>query len=555
MSNKITRKKRCVSGCKSLDRTICIKSPRCSFTDGQTRKFCRLAKGFKMRKTDCKVTKRIKKAEAKKKIGMFILERKRMGLIESKINKSKINLQNEEKIKKNATRKIIKFFKKTGEKRTTEYLKAICSDSGVCIAFGSNRKKITNFFDGFTNFHYVEPPIKSIGNPSSNGFVKEIKYKKNDYVAYGVLKSSIDANSDNLVYEYIVGQFINQQCNYYPCFLETYGLYFYKDQQNWKHVKNTESIATNILADSLDLQDSIDYAKMCDQSKYAAILIQHLKDVTSLENILHKTHPKAQTTICYDLLYILYQVYMPLSQLKNNFTHYDLHSGNVLLYEPIKGKHIKYHYHMGDGKTITFNSPYIVKIIDYGRSFYKYNQPEIQSHPHLVNPPDIYKKLCEETKCTNSDGYTCGSAQGFSWMEGPLSKDNYFICSTEPNMSHDLRLLYDINSYIKANNISKLKSIQEKAMYKTITKNVLDIVKYGEGIKGDKKRYGTKVEKTPGFPNSINNVQDAERILQEIIMNDPLAPFLNEQKYPPQNKIGDIHVFNNGSPMRYESTF
>ena len=61
MSDNTKTKKKCVSGCKSLDQSICIKSPRCNFTNGQTRKFCRLGKGFKMEKKTCKVVKRIKK--------------------------------------------------------------------------------------------------------------------------------------------------------------------------------------------------------------------------------------------------------------------------------------------------------------------------------------------------------------------------------------------------------------------------------------------------------------------------------------------------------------
>jgi hypothetical protein len=537
-----TRKKRCVSGCKSLDRTICIKSPRCSFTDGQTRKFCRLGKGFKMQKNTCKVIKRIKKKYAREKIGRFILERKRMGTKENPH-------QNEdtEKIKKNATRKIIKFFRKTGEKRTTAYLKALCSDSGVCIAFGTNRTKITNFFDGFNNFKYVEPPIKSIGKPSNNGFVKEIKYKRNDYNAYAVLKSSAAEDSDNLVYEYIVGQFINQQCLYYPCFLETYGLYFYKDLAKWKHIRDTKVILANVLENSLELQNSINYAKMCSQSKYAAILIQHLKDVTPLEDVIEKSNPKSISAICYDLLYILYQVYMPLAELKNNFTQYDLHGGNVLLYEPVKGKHIQYHYHVDNGKIVSFNSPYIVKIIDYGRSFFQYKK----YIPGQDNSPDIYAKLCAEPKCKGKQGEPCGVEQGFEWMEAPLSSENYFISSQVPNMSHDLRLLYNITDSIKANKPKSSNTPQEKSMYKTLTTRILDIVQYGHGIKGDEKRFGTDINKTLGFPDKINNVMDAERALQEIILEDPLASLMNEQKYPIENKIGDIHVYTDGSPMKF----
>ena len=222
-----TKSKRCVSGCKSLEESICTRAPRCTYSNGQTRKYCRLGKGFKMQKQTCKVIKKIKKVDARNKIGRFILE-----------NNRSIKNRSEEKTRKNASRKIAKFFKNTSEKRTSEFLKSICSDSGACIAFGTNRHKITKFFDGFTDFKYVEPPIKRIGKPSANGFVNEIKYKKSGYTAYAVLKSSTRPSADNLVYEYIVGQFINKQCNYFPCFLETYGFYFYNDNEKWNNINH-----------------------------------------------------------------------------------------------------------------------------------------------------------------------------------------------------------------------------------------------------------------------------------------------------------------------------
>lgn len=138
---------------------------------------------------------------------------------------------------------------------------------------------------------------------------------------------------------------------------------------------------------------------MCQQSKYAAILIQHLKNVRTLGDSL------TSNFIIYDLLFVLYQIYMPLSLLKYTFTHYDLHNDNVLLFEPIKGKYIEYHYHLQTNEIVNFKSPYIVKIIDYGRSYFS---PE---HPDL-NPTDIYNHLCSEPACSPK----CGSKSGFTFL-------------------------------------------------------------------------------------------------------------------------------------------
>jgi len=76
---------------------------------------------------------------------------------------------------------IQKFMIKHRHKIRFEYLKAICSDSGVCIAFGRESEKIKDFFNGFVNFDFIVKPIKKIGEPSTNGFVHEIKYEREGY--------------------------------------------------------------------------------------------------------------------------------------------------------------------------------------------------------------------------------------------------------------------------------------------------------------------------------------------------------------------------------------
>jgi len=87
------------------------------------------------------------------------------------------------------------------------FLKNICSNSGLCIAFGIETHKIRQFFNNFTAFNYVVPPIRSIGAPSENGFVKEIYYKKSKLSRKQTqyYKSSADEMADNLAYEYMVG--------------------------------------------------------------------------------------------------------------------------------------------------------------------------------------------------------------------------------------------------------------------------------------------------------------------------------------------------------------
>jgi len=129
-------------------------------------------------------------------------------------------------IQKSASRTIGNFMKKTENKRRSMFLQAICSDSGVCIAFGKERQKIFDFFDGFTKFNYLKN-IKAIGAVSENGFIKELEYEREGYKAHAILKSSREKMSDNLMYEYFVGIIINEFAKRIPCFIETYGHYEY----------------------------------------------------------------------------------------------------------------------------------------------------------------------------------------------------------------------------------------------------------------------------------------------------------------------------------------
>jgi hypothetical protein len=409
------------------------------------------------------------------------------------------------------------------------------------MAFGTNRKKILDFFGGFTNMDYAISPVKRIGNVSANGFVKEVKYEKRGYISFAVLKSAAKKGADNLAYEYIVGQFINAQSKRFPCFIDTYGLYYYNSNAAWKHSKSSANINANVLRRDLTLQkDPYNYKKMCEDSKHCAILVEHLKGVQSIGDIFKNIQYAADlhSFLLYKLVFVLYQVYFPLSVLRNVFTHYDLHQDNVLLYEPIKGKHIKYHYHSSTG-VVTFNSPYIVKIIDYGRSFYKSDT--------LMKPREIYDYLCAEPDCD-----TCGWDSGLSWLDPVLNEDNFFISSCKVNPSHDLRLMHIVKNEMNDPRNRNIAGLPQSAqvLYNTINAT-LDKVVYEMGITDpDKMHAGTQPNGASGLPLTINNVGDAERALRDLL-DDPVLKMTNKSRYMDVNKIGDMHIYHDGRPVSF----
>ena len=109
--------------------------------------------------------------------------------------------------------------------------------------------------------------------------------------------------------------------------------------------------------------------------------------------------------IAHDLIYTLYQIYLPLFYMTKIFTHYDLHTGNILLSQPIKDTYIQYIYYLPHNKIIKFKSKYIAKIIDYGMSYF-------HDKTQCINSNVIYNSLCFfpqcgtlENKCGNNVGY------------------------------------------------------------------------------------------------------------------------------------------------------
>ena len=453
---------------------------------------------------------------------------------------------------KSPAKVISRFMRRTTPKRRSVFLQIVCSDSGVCISLGTNRQKIIDFFDGFTGFHYVKPPIKSVGSISANGFVKEIQYEKNGYIAHAILKSSITPYTDNLVYEYMVGLYINDLCKYVPCFIESYGLFYYKDENAWNQSKSNTIIKTNELINWLEPvnnKDIYNYEKICKQSKHAAILIQHIKDAKSLHHYLTYNPNTLNYFYLHHLIYILYQIYMPLTMLVNNFTHYDLHVNNILLYEPIPGKYLHFHYHLDDD-VIEFKSQYIAKIIDYGRSFFNY---PYEMH-EKINPSTIYEKICSEPNCETiikNKKLQCGQANGFNYFNKNLQQKHMYILSTESNPSHDLRLLYSIKDFMNERNISFTNSNEQTAIMQIM--KLLNKVKYGDGINEyHLKSYGTIPNTTDGLPYRINNVINAEQYIGGIILQSSYFKTMNDEMYSdPNKKIGDIHVYNDGELMEF----
>jgi hypothetical protein len=279
----------------------------------------------------------------------------------------------------------------------------------------------------------------------------------------------------------------------------------------------------DVIKHGLELHKDVDYKIACLNSKYVTILVQHLKDIKTIYTMSNNS------TFCkQELLYALAQVYIPLSTLMNNFTHYDLHTSNVVLYEPVKDSYLEYHYHLVNGTVVTFKSKYIVKIIDYGRSYFNDTVTNRTSKT-------IYDEIYKVRECTHNLVHS-----GLYYLSklDPMT----LTYSQKKNASYDLRLLNNL----KMSNKNKPFAISPELA------TMLNKVVFGVGIAEKKnQQFGTLENLASGLPGQINNLMDAATELISIIR---LAASItnNNTYYSTSPKIGDLHIYcDNTTPMRF----
>lgn len=420
----------------------------------------------------------------------------------------------------------------SSQKRRAHFLSAICSDSNVCLAFGRYADEIKKHFDGFASFKHVVAPIRRIGEKSENGFVNQVDYAHRGYTAYALLKSAKTPEADNLLYEYVVGQYINRMNKLYPCFLETYGYYMYTSEAPWLQMQNTPLLQDiSVLTKGLRQQKRIDYNDACRESSKLAILIQYFKDIISLDRC-----SRDPRFIREELMNALFQLYVPLDQLKNNFTHYDLHLKNVYMYEPVVGKYIEYHYSISSTRAISFKSSYMLKIIDYGRSYFKDDQTG-QSAKEIYD-----KELCDyAADCNEPEEITgtCGENVGFSWLKknSQNPSKNFHISAQQKNISHDLLPL----TRIKENNAAPQPNYLTPDLQALVAKVIYTDY------------FGTKEKTVSGYPHAIFNVKDAAKFITAYVASKKYQDINNRVYHDSKNKLGDLHIFMDGkTPMRFD---
>ena len=420
--------------------------------------------------------------------------------------------------------------------RSLADFKNVCN-SDYCITFGFNVDKINQYFGHYIDLNYVIGISKL--NEGVNGFILKLNYNRDHYATSALVKSNLN-NGVNLAYEYMVGKFINKYNKIFPSFIETYQILKYKSGAARKRTKelynnvvntDTEPFKKSVVA----IQDINinNIGTTCTKFDSFAILIQYINNATTLEDLL-------QTNlhfVNYELLNVLYQVYAPLSIMSDVFSHYDLHTRNVILLKPYDDLYIEYVYHYPDGKMVRFNSQYIAKIIDYGYSYFN------DTSSSGTNSGVIRKTLCADKTCGNIFTHPlaniCTLSSGYDNL-GDVNK-KYFLQSSIRNKSTDLRLLFLLqynfsNKYPDFSTISHLSEL-------------LNDVQYNLNV-------GTSTIEVLNPPNgspesSIWNVMQAKERIEDLI-NRVDVKKMNKELTNGLGKAGTLHIYTDGSaPMKY----
>ena len=236
-------------------------------------------------------------------------------------------------------------------------LKQLCPVSGECVVFGRGEEQFQQWFQDIRKAGITS--IRPIGGVSKNGFVRELKRSVNGYDSYVVLKSNMDRTSDNLYYEWYVGQYLNTFMKRFPLFVKTYGIYEYDNEVDKTLIVHSDP-------DVLPHLKETTMRRSIEEPENICIVVQQVHQAIPFKELLDQFTRTPTEELRHEIFCVLYQVYFVLPLIPG-VSHNDLHYENVIL-TPANGKYYQYEY-TKNGQ-FTFSCRYAAKIIDYGRCIY-----------------------------------------------------------------------------------------------------------------------------------------------------------------------------------------
>ena len=183
-----------------------------------------------------------------------------------------------------------------------------------------------------------------------------------------------------MLYEYIIGIQLNK-FNETPNILTTLNLYRFENMKSFENMYNNENTSLDLKhLNGLQLinDEMINENVIADSCKHPQLYSLEQLFVPYSEPL--RSHLTKKNFVDKELVGVLFQVYTFLRIYQNIYTHYDLHNENILLFE-IPNNTLSFNYiDTNPSKHISFTSRYLVKFIDYGRSYCQKITEPVKTH-------------------------------------------------------------------------------------------------------------------------------------------------------------------------------
>ena len=449
-----------------------------------------------------------------------------------------------------------------GDDELEQHIYQLCPDSSLCLILGKNVSSIKEYFNNFS-FDTNSTSVKSVGL-SDNGFILEIKYIKNEYIAYCLLKSSMLLSGmfggDNLFYEFYVGKyFINDMNLKFPCFLETYELCEYnRDRKLYEILQNDyekidiENInLTDLKFINMPISLNENIKNSCEDVTNFSLLMQHVSNAQNIQQFINE-HRTTESGNLY-IFQILLQIFIPLGKLNKiyNFSHQDLHYQNVLIYKLPNNQYITIKYEFND-KIIEIKTYYIVKIIDYGRCYFdNYNNSGNSYSSNLFfNELISLNECCPEKNITGRECKDSLDRKGYTFFKDDVPTiSNFYTTLRTSNKSNDLLLPLQMLEFIdkdKTQNVSKYirRPVVPAAFSNNFTESFKELIKNIKHIKTNR-IFFEPTDDENCEENKICTVVMFEKKICKLFIDtyDRYIQPLENDIFPSSTFIGNLNVY------------
>lgn len=279
---------------------------------------------------------------------------------------------------------------------TERRLQSCKNNLNICLSLGIFSNELIDMLEQEDLMTYLVQLMRLNVKKSNENLIK-LTYSIDTKTIKTVFKSMKENYPNNVVYEYIIGRFLNLLFKRTPNIVPTCNLYKYVSNDAYKRSLKTKNINIDDFRKSMHIVKDItleeNIRESCKSPNLFAFEQIFVPNVYTLEDIIDQQHERHSDFVQYYLITTLFQIYAFLYIYQEIFTHNDLNPRNILLtYVPKRNFLLTYDL---DGTNVRFFTRYIVKFIDY-------------SHCYLEGlTKAIYDNAC--AYC----GSDCGKSKGF----------------------------------------------------------------------------------------------------------------------------------------------